>query len=1078
MKNLVKYLFLIGIILSSISCNNDEEDNKKTDIGLPIRFSVGEMSRATQEGTFDKDDAIGIFAYSPRTESVYAVNKKYVFDGKIFTAATAEDEIWITASADVDFYAYYPYIPGQSNINSIIYTIKDQSSREGWLDSDFLTATYKDIVTDYTIQLDFSHRFSTIKVNINDNNKNSVVMNNVLTTADFDLMSGKYRVLENKSAINMYQSPQNNGEFLITLPCQTITSDNKVIISDGVDQNVELSTSQTIVTEEGKIHNYVINNQKAITINNWATGGSVTGDGGYFLGSSCTVVATPKAGYEFEGWYENGLKVSSEPSMTFEVLKDRTLETKYINYGDWTINITSDPASLSAFASTSQIKTSATADIYINGIKQTEAKTATPSVNIKTPVPGFSYDDDTKILSATLNTTEAPRSVILIAKIGEQTKELTVTQNGEKFEYSDWEITITATPTRIKADGSQKSTITATAVRDVLLEGKIVEENVPDDNLQLSGTANGFTFNPSTKVISATNNTSTAERSIVITATTSQNPKSKSVTVTQEKGIMTNGEWSSWLTESLVVTANPTDIDYSGGTSTINVIAKQTRERDIIWNGIKTDTETENQNKDVTSSATYTNNGLNGFTHNNNNIVSAGNNEGGEDRSITVTASYDDKTGNVTISQSGGVVTYGEWNIDFEMSNTTIPAIGGQSTTTKLTASRTKFVNGVNKGTVTGTPTLSGSASGFSLEGTTVKADENMVESPRSITVTATIGEGSEKRTKTVSITQEPALIETTWTIDISASQTTIAPSGGSSTITATATGTKTINGGHAESVYDTPSLSHRGSLSWNSINNTLSAGNNTSTSTKSSTITATIGDATEEVTVTQSAGSKEEIFSHTEYGSLSVTLNSYSDMSYSGGSRQASANISYTDYYDVYWNGIKEDTTTKEGTSDVTSLASWSGTNCSVSSNGSVDVSENPDYSSRIITVSASYEGSSDNVSFTQEGKPSVTEFKNYVITVDPSSLSFDVEGGTKSFKVECKRDVYVNGSFVRTEDADYSASASGEGLSCTNTSATYTENNSTSRRRGTITLTADGDPTKKASVECDQDRWYNVEN
>ena len=1394
MKSLLKYILILSTILFSVSCNNDDEDSKKPDLGLPIRFSVGSLSRATQEGTFEDGDAIGIFAYSPKTESVYAVNKKYVFDGKNFLAATEDDEIWVTASADVDFYAYYPYLPGQTDINSIVYSIKDQSTREGWLESDFLTAAYTQIVEDYTIQLDFYHRFSTIKVNISDNNKNRVVMNNVKTTANFNLLSGTYTVSDTKADIAMYQTVQGNGEFLVTLPAQEISPENKVVISDGSGQEVELSTNETITTEEGKIHNYVIENQKQIIINNYENGGVTSGDGAYFLGSSCTISAQPKDGYEFEGWYENGVKISSESELTFEVLKDRTFDVKYISYGDWEISLSADPAEISARGGTSQITSTATANVYINDEPQAEKKTDNPVVSIKEPVPGFSYDDEKKTLTAGLNQTEAPRSVTLVAEIGGVTKELVITQNGEKFEYSPWIIVINASPNPIKADGTQTSTLTASAVRDVLLEGEIIQKNVEDDNLQLSGKADGFTFDPSSKIVTATNNTTTSSRSIKITATPSIDAdniletSTTSVVVTQEAGVQSEYVWSEWVTESITVTANPKDIPYDGGTSQLTVEAHQKREADVIWNGIKVGVKEQKQTIDVTTSSStqYSNTGTNGFTHNKN-VVEAGSNVGGNDRSITVNVTYDGMKGSVTVTQSGGVVTYDPWEITLSANPTTIAAKGGSSTIT-ATAKRNKYVNGKPVEPDTEVPSLSGSATGFTLSDNVVTADENMNASTRTITITATVGTGNEQKTKNITITQSAAVIKTTYDISISASPTTIAAKGGSSTITASCIETTTINGGHETNRPVTPTLSHSGQLSWSASTKTLSAGNNTSinkksstitasypgatsksitvtqsagektygnwsswatislnataspstidykggsstvsvtayqererdilwngittdtdkdeqtinvtssatysgsasgftrsgnivsasnntggsdrsitvtasyggksdnvtitqsgasvtygdwvvsisanpttiaakggsstitakatrtkyingesagtetatptlsggtgngfsrsgntvtasnntstssrsttvtasyggksdnvtitqsgasvtygdwvvsisanpttiaakggsstitakatrtkyingesagtetatptlsggtgngfsrsgntvtasnntsTSSRSTTVTASYGGKSDNVTITQSAGSKTETYTNTTYENFSISCNT-STMSYSGGSRSASATVTKVDHYDVIWNGIKTTTTTKSSSISVTSSASWSGTNCSVS-NGNISVGANPSTSSRTITVKATYQGLSDQVSFTQEGKPSVTEYKNYVFTVTPSSLSFDVDGGTKNFSVTSTRDVYVDGVKVRTENVGYSASASGTGLSCSKSSATFTANSSTSRRTGTITLTQDTSG-KKAYVECDQDRWYNV--
>lgn len=55
------------------------------------------------------------------------------------------------------------------------------------------------------------------------------------------------------------------------------------------------------------------------------TGGYVTGGGTVLEGDNCTVVAYPKTGYTFDGWYESGSKVSVNSSYTFAVSSNRTM---------------------------------------------------------------------------------------------------------------------------------------------------------------------------------------------------------------------------------------------------------------------------------------------------------------------------------------------------------------------------------------------------------------------------------------------------------------------------------------------------------------------------------------------------------------------------------------------------------------------------------------------------------------------------------------------------------------------------------------------------------------------------------
>lgn len=68
-----------------------------------------------------------------------------------------------------------------------------------------------------------------------------------------------------------------------------------------------------------------------ITVNAAPTsGGTVTGGGTFPYGSSRTVTATPSAGYTFDGWFENGTRVSTSNSYTFSVTSDTTLEAFFI----------------------------------------------------------------------------------------------------------------------------------------------------------------------------------------------------------------------------------------------------------------------------------------------------------------------------------------------------------------------------------------------------------------------------------------------------------------------------------------------------------------------------------------------------------------------------------------------------------------------------------------------------------------------------------------------------------------------------------------------------------------------------
>ena len=79
--------------------------------------------------------------------------------------------------------------------------------------------------------------------------------------------------------------------------------------------------------------------------------GSVSGGGRKVVGTSVTVVATPKEGYRFAGWYENNALVSNNASYTFTASVARNLVARFTEFQGVTItanaNVSSDFATVS-----------------------------------------------------------------------------------------------------------------------------------------------------------------------------------------------------------------------------------------------------------------------------------------------------------------------------------------------------------------------------------------------------------------------------------------------------------------------------------------------------------------------------------------------------------------------------------------------------------------------------------------------------------------------------------------------------------------------------------------------------------
>ena len=95
----------------------------------------------------------------------------------------------------------------------------------------------------------------------------------------------------------------------------------------------------TIQITGGGTQQYTVNVSANPTI-----GGSVTGGGTYNQGQSCTVTATPNAGYTFTNWTENGNVVSSQANYTFVVNNNRTLVANFqAQPQNYTITVSANP---------------------------------------------------------------------------------------------------------------------------------------------------------------------------------------------------------------------------------------------------------------------------------------------------------------------------------------------------------------------------------------------------------------------------------------------------------------------------------------------------------------------------------------------------------------------------------------------------------------------------------------------------------------------------------------------------------------------------------------------------------------
>ena len=359
---------------------------------------------------------------------------------------------------------------------------------------------------------------------------------------------------------------------------------------------------------------------------------------------------------------------------------------------------------------------------------------------------------------------------------------------------------------------------------------------------------------------------------------------------------------------------------------------------------------------------------------------------------ITFKQAESDKQVSCTVTQSAGEITYGAWTVTISANPTTIAAAGGTSTLT-YSAMRNVLTNGTVTGTEKATPTISGSATGFTRSGTTVTAANNTSASSRSVTYTATHGGKSATCTVTQSAGSKQYGSWSAWTVSVSANPTTIARTGGTSTITASATRTRTwtwngVSGsGGTESEKGTPALSASGS-GFTLSGTTLTAGNNTTTSSRGCTVTATHAGKSATCTVTQSAG---EI----TYGAWKVTITANpTTIAAAGGT----STLTYSAVRDVLTNGVV--TSTEKATPTI----SGSGTGFT-RSGATVTAANNTSASSRSVTYTATHGGKSATCTVTQSAGSMTTEYGSWTtnsLTVSASPNPVAASGGNSA--LSCK--------------------------------------------------------------------------
>ena len=272
-KNLI---FALAGALAMTACSNDMEEplaGGDGNGGQEVKFTVGieNLSRtAVTEGegvlrtAFEKDDAIGIFAYrGEETKPVYT-NVKYTYDG----SAWASDKAITSDGTQLKYYAYYPYKDGVTDPSQLDITVSaDQTG--GFSKDDVLTAQNTTAEADAdNVTLTFKHAFAMVQVGIKsgltDDAGATVTLESIKPAAVVNAIAGTVGTASGENtSIKMQKTSADKWEYRAIVPAQDIASGSKLLTIVAGGKTYAVTYSST----EGQSVSYVAGEVLQITVN-------------------------------------------------------------------------------------------------------------------------------------------------------------------------------------------------------------------------------------------------------------------------------------------------------------------------------------------------------------------------------------------------------------------------------------------------------------------------------------------------------------------------------------------------------------------------------------------------------------------------------------------------------------------------------------------------------------------------------------------------------------------------------------------------------------------------------------------
>lgn len=525
----------------------------------------------------------------------------------------------------------------------------------------------------------------------------------------------------------------------------------------------------------------------------------------------------------------------------------------------------------------------------------------------------------------------------------------------KKVETWNYYLTVSPTSMSFPASGGSKQ-FTYSSYKRKVLDG--VEQSGDISVSLKTSNASGTGFSISGTTVSASANQTTSNRTGKITLT--QNESNKTATINLSQNGDTVSSYGEWV---ITVSANPTSVSSSGGTSTITASAKRT----VYWTSGDVTEETGNPTLSTNLGSLSSSSSPSTLT--------LGENTSTSSRTATIKATHGGKSATCTVTQAGAeptieyVFTISPWQVN----------VGASGGTGDIGFTSYKLVDGnqISLGYSIDSSTLPSWAT-YSNGRFTISS--NSSTSSRSANVYFTQSESGKRDYATIS--QSGATPSTTYTFSINPYKVNVGSSGGSGSVTISSY--KTVG----SSTYDVDYSIDSSTLpSWASFNKS------TSTFTIQST-TSTIG-RTAKVYFDQDESGKRDYAELTQTGYIPPADNYV--FTWEGGS---TSDISASFPWDFSANGTAANIpviSTKNGSSQswsVSSKPSWI-TTSTTSSKVTISASDNSGSArSGKVVLTQSGSGKTLTVNVSQDAKPAENV---YVFTITPNT--YDAPYSNTSF-------------------------------------------------------------------------------